>query len=117
MKKFLYHLYTYKILIVSIVAVCFFCSFLRLQNFDPAHPTLVNNTCIQALPGCASTREALSALFTLLLFMAGIAVVYVANTSHQRLLRMYISDVLYVPILNEPLRVALRRGILHAKDH
>ncbi len=117
MTKFLYYCQQYKLSLIIFVGVCFIFSFLHLQNFDPSHPTLVNNTCIQGVRLCSSIKEVIDACIAAFSSLARLFITTAPVVAFYFVLRLYLSDVLYIPILTSPIRSGLRRGIVHSKDH
>lgn len=118
MNDFISSLQKYQITILALVLCSFICAFLHLQNFDPTHPTQMNASCIQGLPQCASYKDALFTIVNILLFFSGLyALLHVCKPSVNLNIRVYMEDVMYVPILLDPISFELRKGILHSKYH
>lgn len=106
----------YKSIILTVVLCSFVCAFLHLQNFDPTHPTQMNVSCIQGLPQCASYKDAIFTIMHILLFFSGLyALLHVYKHSIDLSICLYMEDVMYLPILFDPIMHGMRTGIVHAK--
>lgn len=108
----------YRVIILAIVLFSYTCAFLHLQNFDPSHPTFLNASCIQGLPQCASSRHLFITILHILLFFSGLYVLlHISWKALCMSIEIYMEDYMYIPILYNPIRIGLRRGILHSKCH
>jgi hypothetical protein len=118
MNIFMSQLHKYQRIIITVILLAFACAFLHLQNFDPTHPTLVNSSCIQGLPQCASYRDSFISIVNLLLFFSGLYVLlHISRKALCLSIEIYMEDYMYIPILYDSIRIGLRRGILHSKCH
>ena len=105
-------------ILLTVVVLSFVCAFLHLQNFDPTHPTLINSSCIQGLPQCASYRGSFFSIVNLLLFFSGLfALLQISRKTTYLSIEVYMEDYMYIPILYDPICFGIRKGILHSKYH
>ena len=118
MNAYIVLLNKYRVIILAIVLFSFTCAFLHLQNFDPSHPTLLNASCIQGLPQCASSKQVFFAILHILVFFSGLhALMQVCKQTPFVGSRTYMENGVYIPILFDPINFGLRTGILHSRCH